>query len=89
MSEYDGLEEMRKFFREREAAKNFKQNVPITPQTNDLWIHGQEYCFCYTDPRGQMRLIYGDGATVPVKDYVIDGNAGYYLAWRGDNNVKP
>jgi len=61
-----------------------EKQIPITPQINDLWKHGSEYCFCYTGPRGEDRMIYGDGATVPVMDYVIDGNAGYYLAWRGD-----
>jgi len=56
---------------------------PITPQVNELWKHGSEYCFCYTGPRGELRMIYGDGATVPVMDYVIDGNSGYYRVWGG------
>jgi len=63
------------------AAEN--PQVPITPQVNELWKHGSEYCFCYTGPRGELRMIYGDGATVPVMDYVIDGNSGYYRVWGG------
>lgn len=63
--------------------RDIDERSPITPQVNELWKHGSEYCFCYTGPRGELRLIYGDGATVPVKDYVIDGNAGYYRVWGG------
>jgi len=71
---------------ERSATRGFRevsQTAPITPTVNDLWKHGSEYCFCYTGPKGELRLIYGDGATVEVRDYVIDGNEGYWLAWRG------